>query len=86
MTGGVGFAGMGRSSNKNNLRMLGNRKSMGDNPYRGNKKKIRNSSNYDELKKWKKKKGLRMNAISKIIFWSLSIIISIVLIFVYYIK
>ncbi|MDH5476349.1 MAG: hypothetical protein OEX22_11705 [Cyclobacteriaceae bacterium] len=83
MTGGVGFAGMGRSSNKNNLGMLGNRKSMGDNPYRGKKKKERRASNYDELKKFNKKKFIRMKNMRNTIFWSILIIISFTLFFVY---
>ena len=82
MTGGVGFAGMGRSSNKNNLGMLGNRKSMGDNPYRGKKKKERRASN-DELKKFNKKKFIRMKNMRNTIFWSIFMIISFTLLFIY---
>ena len=63
MTGGVGFIGMRRSSIKNNLGMIRNRRSMGDNPFRGDKKKERKTSNYDDLKHWKLEKNLRMKKI-----------------------
>lgn len=83
MTGGAGFVGMGRSSNKNNLGMIGNRKKMDDNPYRGAKKTLRTATNYHELKAWKKKKRSRRKSARNIIFLSLLLLALLVFIFTF---
>lgn len=57
MTGGVGFAGQGRDSYRQNRQLMNQRASMKDNPYSSvnNAERIE-VSNYDELITWKRRK------------------------------
>ncbi len=74
MTGGLGFSRAGKDSFKQNTSMLGNRTTMGNSPYFGERKAERKGqANFEELEKLKRKRRKQQLRLQIGIFSGISI-------------